>query len=346
MLSTRSTRKRRHVTESPEPAVVLEERRRLRNGKDLEQCVWEAFREEYVESIEQLPLSLHRRFTLLSELDIQAQSHRSALLPSLKEYAKKRITTEKKNVNIVPNEAQDCDNGTKSDLDFGRAAGIAKIIAGAKERHLKSADTLPEISSLLNDLIRASEEKVNLAQATYDTVDKHVCLLDQAIKEHDLHSPINNEGGPGLRFAGNHLRTTPTNNPMGPVKWRNKNDRTGNSVVFPSQSPQDDASLNKRFRKVPATAKGPVSDLGLRPRSNVSNINAAIDGDIDPHEPRYCYCNQVSWGEMIACDADDCEREWFHLGCAGLTEAPKGKSKWYCNACREKMSSGTRKRGY
>lgn len=54
---------------------------------------------------------------------------------------------------------------------------------------------------------------------------------------------------------------------------------------------------------------------------------------IDPNEPRYCYCNQVSFGEvskhfsllpslrglimvpqMIACDNVDCEREWvsFH----------------------------------
>ncbi|KAI9711156.1 MAG: hypothetical protein M1812_007260, partial [Candelaria pacifica] len=44
----------------------------------------------------------------------------------------------------------------------------------------------------------------------------------------------------------------------------------------------------------------------------------------DESEPRYCYCNQVSYGEMVACDADDCPREWFHLDCVGLTKAPKG----------------------
>ena len=39
-------------------------------------------------------------------------------------------------------------------------------------------------------------------------------------------------------------------------------------------------------------------------------------------EPRYCHCNQVSYGSMVACDADDCPREWFHLSCVGLTRAP------------------------
>lgn len=39
-------------------------------------------------------------------------------------------------------------------------------------------------------------------------------------------------------------------------------------------------------------------------------------------EPRYCYCNQVSYGSMVACDAKDCAREWFHLSCVGLTKSP------------------------
>ncbi|KAI9814595.1 MAG: hypothetical protein M1827_003151 [Pycnora praestabilis] len=47
------------------------------------------------------------------------------------------------------------------------------------------------------------------------------------------------------------------------------------------------------------------------------------DGDGGEDEPRYCYCNQVSYGEMVGCDAGDkCEREWFHLDCVGLSRAP------------------------
>lgn len=29
------------------------------------------------------------------------------------------------------------------------------------------------------------------------------------------------------------------------------------------------------------------------------------DLPIDPNEPLYCYCQQVSYGEMVACDNDD-----------------------------------------
>lgn len=54
----------------------------------------------------------------------------------------------------------------------------------------------------------------------------------------------------------------------------------------------------------------------------------------DPNEPKYCYCNRGSYGEMVACDNDSCPREWFHLGCTELREAPSEEEKWYCRECR------------
>ncbi|GKV19450.1 hypothetical protein SLEP1_g29711 [Rubroshorea leprosula] len=60
-----------------------------------------------------------------------------------------------------------------------------------------------------------------------------------------------------------------------------------------------------------------------------------LDLPVDPNEPTYCFCNQVSFGEMVACDNPDacnrCKIEWFHFGCVGLKEQPKGK--WYCSDC-------------
>lgn len=61
-------------------------------------------------------------------------------------------------------------------------------------------------------------------------------------------------------------------------------------------------------------------------------LSSSIHGEgeeEDDHEgePRYCYCNGYSYGEMVACDMDACEREWFHLECAGLSKAPTGKRK-------------------
>ncbi|KAH6900142.1 hypothetical protein B0T10DRAFT_17178 [Thelonectria olida] len=67
------------------------------------------------------------------------------------------------------------------------------------------------------------------------------------------------------------------------------------------------------------------------------------DGDIDADEPTYCYCNSVSYGEMVACDADGCPREWFHLECVGLKVAPGSKAKWYCEDCKERLKMSGKK---
>lgn len=79
-----------------------------------------------------------------------------------------------------------------------------------------------------------------------------------------------------------------------------------------------------------------------------------LDMPVDPNEPTYCLCHQVSYGEMIGCDNPDvsvllafylhkiadnylfhkqCPIEWFHFACVGLTIKPKGK--WYCPKCSQ-----------
>ncbi|XP_050314248.1 inhibitor of growth protein 3 isoform X2 [Anthonomus grandis grandis] len=55
----------------------------------------------------------------------------------------------------------------------------------------------------------------------------------------------------------------------------------------------------------------------------------------DPNEPRYCLCNQVSYGDMVACDNEECPSEWFHYPCVNITAPPKGK--WYCPQCTTTM---------
>jgi len=51
------------------------------------------------------------------------------------------------------------------------------------------------------------------------------------------------------------------------------------------------------------------------------------DDEDEEGEPRYCYCNEISFGEMVACDNDACPREWFHLSCVGLTKPPGKNGK-------------------
>ncbi|WVR03501.1 hypothetical protein IAU60_000492 [Kwoniella sp. DSM 27419] len=48
----------------------------------------------------------------------------------------------------------------------------------------------------------------------------------------------------------------------------------------------------------------------------------------------YCTCGQVSYGEMIGCDDDNCEIEWYHLACLDLDKTPEGN--WICPRCVER----------
>jgi hypothetical protein len=46
-----------------------------------------------------------------------------------------------------------------------------------------------------------------------------------------------------------------------------------------------------------------------RPNPSMMMGQATSNGSsgdiIDPNEPTYCYCNQVSFGDMIACDGEN-----------------------------------------
>ncbi|KAK4238656.1 hypothetical protein C8A03DRAFT_43630 [Achaetomium macrosporum] len=60
-----------------------------------------------------------------------------------------------------------------------------------------------------------------------------------------------------------------------------------------------------------------------------------IDDDEAGDDRKYCSCQNVSFGNMVACDNDDCPYEWFHWGCVGLKSEPNGT--WYCPECSEKL---------
>lgn len=51
----------------------------------------------------------------------------------------------------------------------------------------------------------------------------------------------------------------------------------------------------------------------------------------DCEEGIYCSCREVAYGPMVACDDPDCQYEWFHFDCVGLTEEPSGY--WFCDTC-------------
>ena len=40
-------------------------------------------------------------------------------------------------------------------------------------------------------------------------------------------------------------------------------------------------------------------------------------------------------GDMIGCDNEHCQIQWFHLSCLKLTRTQVPKGKWYCPDCHK-----------
>ncbi|RZF45941.1 hypothetical protein LSTR_LSTR008318 [Laodelphax striatellus] len=85
----------------------------------------------------------------------------------------------------------------------------------------------------------------------------------------------------------------------------------------------------------------PVASLQVQQPLSPTDSSEKNAEAYDPNEPRYCVCNEVAFGGMVACDNKKCPFEWYHYPCVGITEAPKGK--WYCQLCSS--SSTIKKRG-
>ncbi|RKK86903.1 hypothetical protein BFJ71_g13617 [Fusarium oxysporum] len=99
----------------------------------------------------------------------------------------------------------------------------------------------------------------------------------------------------------------------------------------------------KNQKKAAPTIHAAVAAQLAEEDTNSSMQGDEDDGDVDADEPTYCYCNGVSYGEMVACDAVECPREWFHLECVGLKVAPTSTAKWYCEDCKERLKAGGKK---
>ena len=75
-------------------------------------------------------------------------------------------------------------------------------------------------------------------------------------------------------------------------------------------------------------------------------VHAAVNPDgtetKDPDEPvgGFCMCNGAGdevGDDMVGCDGEHCEHQWFHLGCVGLVKPPRGA--WFCAECKAKMGT-------
>lgn len=173
---------------------------------------------------------------------------------------------------------------------------------------------LKKIMDNYSKLRTKGDEKVDLARQVYEMVDKHIRQLDSEL----------------ACYEADHKRKTALEATLdgnvtdGPQMGRGRGQkrRKKGQLVNPGEESKKSRKKLKVQQDVPATTPFIPSYQGGPD---------VLDMPVDPNEPTYCLCRQVSYGEMIGCDNMDCPIEWFHFNCVGLTTKPKGH--WYCPKC-------------
>lgn len=213
---------------------------------------------------------------------------------------------------------RDLDTRTQDELQ-----SIDRISADylKKVRLLSAEEKSAEMSRIRKQFKKAldfGDDKVQLAMQTYEMVDKHIRRLDADLArfEADLKDKTLNPNVAEVETA--HKKKGRKTEEKGKKKGR--------------RTASDDDEIPKSVRK---KVKQPViqPEIGVLPATltSITHPSDVLDMPVDPNEPTYCFCHQVSYGEMIGCDNPDCPIEWFHFACVGLTSKPKGK--WYCSNC-------------
>lgn len=137
----------------------------------------------------------------------------------------------------------------------------------------------------------------------------------------------------------NNGKASKTGTPVAATFAETTRPRSGRNANAPSIGA--DAPPQKRSHKkgggIAAAAAKAAADAAKAAAGDGNNSEGAEDEEAADGEPLYCYCQKVSYGEMIGCDRDGCKREWFHLGCVGL-DKPPGKNGESCvNHLTEKL---------
>ncbi|XP_008193228.1 inhibitor of growth protein 5 isoform X2 [Tribolium castaneum] len=258
--------------------------------------------EHYLDSLEHLPIELQRNFTLMRDLDSRAQG----LMQNIDSLSDNFLRNQK---TISPEEKK---------------------------------EQLFKIQSLFNKAKEYGDDKVQLAIQTYELVDKHIRRLDNdlarfesEIQDKALNS--RNQDEPSVGKSRKKTKDGKTEKKKRPGN-SSEEDSTGTVRGTKKKKQKGAGSTGNSGSTTGSGAKAALGEATdsvsvLPGLAGIAHPSDVLDMPVDPNEPTYCLCHQVSYGEMIGCDNPDCPIEWFHFACVGLTTKPKGK--WYCPKCTQ-----------
>ncbi|PNP41344.1 hypothetical protein TGAM01_v210099 [Trichoderma gamsii] len=232
------------------------------------------------------------------------------------------------------------------------------------QQHASSAPATPAASIILNRQRESSAGPATKRGPRSITGPGNMPTTSSGLARHSSLGPGTPKNGAGTNLgAGGAVRAGSAGPRAGSVKAVvGMAGRRGTPTMSGRKKPPNRSSLSRvkkaSNRNSPAsTADSDLSDAGSgsgeeddsiepRPRTTLArdgkNGNEA-PGDADDDEDggddkQYCLCYNVSYGDMVACDNDNCPYEWFHWSCVGLKSEPNGT--WYCPECTEKLRKG------
>ena len=129
----------------------------------------------------------------------------------------------------------------------------------------------------------------------------------------------------GSRQSGAPRKSKPGKSGLNRVK------RTGNknSPSSTNDSELSDAESGSGEEEEEAVTPPPTKD------GDGDEEMVDADDDEGGDDKKYCTCQSVSYGDMVACDNESCPFEWFHWSCVGLKSEPVGT--WICPVCTKNM---------
>eukprot|EP01016_Furgasonia_blochmanni_P055995 TRINITY_DN9457_c0_g1_i5.p1 TRINITY_DN9457_c0_g1~~TRINITY_DN9457_c0_g1_i5.p1 ORF type:complete len:281 (+),score=60.45 TRINITY_DN9457_c0_g1_i5:66-908(+) len=204
-----------------------------------------------------------------------------------------------------------------SNMDLKKSMYLSAV-KGAKDARAEGAKPenqklYEEIQKMNTELLSLSQEKLQIANQIFEALDDYIVKMDDDIKKFE--EEVKNEG--------NEI-----------VDTRDEKVFEGHAA---RKKKKIEGKIESKYKGKSSLLAGVKSSekypLGAPDRTDIAH---GADLQANANEKRYCYCDGISYGEMIKCDFDLCEREWFHFPCVNLKQKPKGK--WYCRDCLPKKN--------
>ncbi|XP_036373000.1 inhibitor of growth protein 2 [Megalops cyprinoides] len=208
---------------------------------------------------------------------------------------------------------------------------VLKEVDDVFEKYKKEVDG-GQRKRLQNQLQRALISSQELGDEKIHVVTQMMELVENRSRQMDSHSLCFQEPAEAERVAAEKGRQEAPpperSSARRPRRQRNSESRDSGGAA----NGVEEAGEEPPPPPPPREKKSKSAKKKKRSKAKPEREASPAEFTIDPNEPTYCLCDQVSYGEMIGCDNEQCPIEWFHFSCVGLTYKPKGK--WYCPKCR------------